>query len=182
MGAGDVVERGDGVMRTPAGRAPSQPGLSAWESVRSGRVMRPDLRVGVSASDRERPLVTGVNGPLMARSGDSGLAGASDRPLRPELAAPLGVWPSSSLFGVLAGGCQGLLLYLAAVLPPSSAPVLTADSGLASAVGHVAHGQADTAPSGSQGPQGNCRGMGIPKVGIRSYRWMRAALQIRPAA
>ena len=28
---------------------------------------RPDLRDGVSASDRERPLVTGVNGPLMAR-------------------------------------------------------------------------------------------------------------------
>ena len=27
----------------------------------------PDLRGGVSASDRERPLVTGVNGPLMAR-------------------------------------------------------------------------------------------------------------------
>jgi hypothetical protein len=30
-------------------------------------VMRPDLRGGVSASDRERPLVTGVNGTLMAR-------------------------------------------------------------------------------------------------------------------
>ena len=29
--------------------------------------MWPDLRFGVSASDRERPLVTGVNGPLMAR-------------------------------------------------------------------------------------------------------------------
>jgi len=26
-----------------------------------------DLRGGVSVSDRERPLVTGVNGPLMAR-------------------------------------------------------------------------------------------------------------------
>ncbi len=41
--------------------------LSAWESVPSGPVMPPDLRDGVSASSRERPLVTGVNGPLMAR-------------------------------------------------------------------------------------------------------------------
>jgi Phage integrase family len=44
-----------------------EPALSAWESVPSGPIMRPDLRCGVSASDRERPLVTGVNGPLMAR-------------------------------------------------------------------------------------------------------------------
>jgi hypothetical protein len=29
--------------------------------------MRPDLRDRVSANDRERPLFTGVNGPLMAR-------------------------------------------------------------------------------------------------------------------
>jgi hypothetical protein len=29
--------------------------------------MRPDLRRGLSVSDRERPLATGVNGPLMAR-------------------------------------------------------------------------------------------------------------------
>jgi hypothetical protein len=41
--------------------------LSAWESVPSGPVTCPDLQYGVSASDRERPLVTGVNGPLMAR-------------------------------------------------------------------------------------------------------------------
>ena len=41
--------------------------LSAWESVPSGPVTWPDLRVGVSASDRDGPLVTGVNGPLMAR-------------------------------------------------------------------------------------------------------------------
>jgi hypothetical protein len=39
----------------------------SWESVPSGPVMPSDLRDGVSASDRERPLVTGVNGPLMAR-------------------------------------------------------------------------------------------------------------------
>jgi hypothetical protein len=44
-----------------------EPALSAWESVPSGPVTCPDLRFGVSASDRERPLVTGVNGPLMAR-------------------------------------------------------------------------------------------------------------------
>ena len=44
-----------------------EPALSAWESVPSGPIMRPDLRGGVSASDRDRPLVTGVNGPLMAR-------------------------------------------------------------------------------------------------------------------
>ena len=42
-------------------------GLSAWESVPSGPVTCPDLRFGVSASDRERPFVTGVNGPLMAQ-------------------------------------------------------------------------------------------------------------------
>src|SRR5690242_63163 len=48
-------------------RAPAQSGLSAWEAVPSGPVTWPDLRGGVSASDRERPLVTGVNGPLMAR-------------------------------------------------------------------------------------------------------------------
>jgi hypothetical protein len=40
-----------------------EPALSAWESVLSGPVTWPDLRGGVSASDRERPLVTG----LMAR-------------------------------------------------------------------------------------------------------------------
>ena len=44
-----------------------EPALSAWEAVPSGPVTWPDLRGGVSASDRERPLVTGVNGPLMAR-------------------------------------------------------------------------------------------------------------------
>jgi len=44
-----------------------EPALSAWESVPSGPVTCPDLRGGVSASDREKPLVTGVNGPLMAR-------------------------------------------------------------------------------------------------------------------
>jgi hypothetical protein len=44
--------------------------LSAWESVPSGPVTCPDLRFGVPASDRERPLVTGVNGPLMARRFD----------------------------------------------------------------------------------------------------------------
>src|SRR5947207_527858 len=44
-----------------------EPALSAWESVPSGPVMWPDLQGGVSASDRERPLVAGVNGPLMAR-------------------------------------------------------------------------------------------------------------------
>ena len=44
-----------------------EPALSAWEAVPSGPVTWPDLRGGVSASDRERPLVTEVNGPLMAR-------------------------------------------------------------------------------------------------------------------
>jgi hypothetical protein len=44
-----------------------EPALSAWESVPSGPVTWPDLRIGLSAIDRERPLVTGVNGPLMAR-------------------------------------------------------------------------------------------------------------------
>jgi len=38
--------------------------LSAWESVPSGPVIGPDLRGGLSVSDRERPLFTGVNGGL----------------------------------------------------------------------------------------------------------------------
>ncbi len=38
--------------------------------------MTPDLRGGVSASDRERPLVTGVNGPLMAWRPSARLAGS----------------------------------------------------------------------------------------------------------
>jgi hypothetical protein len=44
-----------------------EPALSAWESVRLRPSTWPDLRVGVSASDRERPLVAGANGTLMAR-------------------------------------------------------------------------------------------------------------------
>ena len=42
-----------------------EPALSAWEAVPSGPVTWPDLRCGVSVSDRERPLVTGVNGPAI---------------------------------------------------------------------------------------------------------------------
>src|SRR6185312_4787717 len=48
-----------------------EPALSAWEAVLSGPVTWPDLQGGVSASDRARPLVSGVNGPLMAQ--DPGL-------------------------------------------------------------------------------------------------------------
>ena len=44
-----------------------EPALSAWEAVPSGPVTWPDLRDGVSASDGERPVFTGVNGTLMAR-------------------------------------------------------------------------------------------------------------------
>ena len=44
-----------------------EPALSAWESVPSRAAVRPDLGDGASASDRERPPLTGVNGPLMAR-------------------------------------------------------------------------------------------------------------------
>lgn len=44
---------------TQSGVTGIEPELSAWESVPSGPVMWPDLRDGVSASDRERPLVTG---------------------------------------------------------------------------------------------------------------------------
>jgi hypothetical protein len=35
--------------------------------VPSGPVTLPDLRGGVSVSDRDRPLITGANGTLMAR-------------------------------------------------------------------------------------------------------------------
>ena len=44
-----------------------EPALSAWESVPSGPVARPELRDRLRVSVREIPLVTGVNGPLMAR-------------------------------------------------------------------------------------------------------------------
>ena len=50
----------------------AEPRLSAWESAPSGPVTWPDLRIGLSASDRERPLVTGVHGPLMARQSSPG--------------------------------------------------------------------------------------------------------------
>jgi hypothetical protein len=44
-----------------------EPALSALEAVPSGHVTWPDLRDRLSGSDREGPLFTGVNGPLMAR-------------------------------------------------------------------------------------------------------------------
>ena len=73
---------------------------SAWEAVPSGPVTWPDLRGGLSASDRERPLFTGVNGTLMARSSVVWPA-LTDAP-----------WssPSSSIAAVLGPGppCQNL--------------------------------------------------------------------------
>ena len=69
-----------------------EPALSAWESVPSGPVRCPDLRDGLSASDRERPFVTGVNGPLMARGhGQFLLTG----PARLDLMPP-SCWAASS--------------------------------------------------------------------------------------
>src|SRR5438874_316223 len=44
-----------------------EPALSAWESVRYRPLMPSDLQDGLSVNVRERPLVTGVNGTLMAR-------------------------------------------------------------------------------------------------------------------
>jgi hypothetical protein len=44
-----------------------EPALSAWESVPSGVLMCPELRSWLSASDRDMPAFTGVNGTLMAR-------------------------------------------------------------------------------------------------------------------
>ena len=41
-----------------------EPALSAWESVQSGPSVWPDLRSGLSVSDRESPRYTLVNGPL----------------------------------------------------------------------------------------------------------------------
>ena len=67
-----------------------EPALSAWEAVPSGPVTWPDLRGGVSASDRERPLVTGVNGPLMARR----------TAVRPALMAAPWSSPSSSIAAI----------------------------------------------------------------------------------
>jgi hypothetical protein len=67
-----------------------EPALSAWEAVPSGPVTYPDLRREVSASDRERPLVTAANGPA-----DRGTACAEDRVLAPP--------PSSSIAAVPTG-------------------------------------------------------------------------------
>ena len=83
-----------------------EPALLAWESVPSGPVTWPDLRGGVSASDRERPLVTGVNGPLMARR----------TAVRPALIAVPGASPSSSIADV-----YGWLLCSYHRLPPGGA-------------------------------------------------------------
>jgi hypothetical protein len=44
-----------------------EPALSAWESTDFTRNMHRDQHFTGSASDRETPLITGVNGPLMAR-------------------------------------------------------------------------------------------------------------------
>jgi hypothetical protein len=44
-----------------------EPALSVLESVHSGPSIWPDLRSGLSVSDRESPRFTRVNGPLMAR-------------------------------------------------------------------------------------------------------------------
>jgi hypothetical protein len=74
-----------------------EPALSAWEAVPSGPVTWPDLRGGVSVSDRERPLVTGVNGPLMARRTavrPAPLAAPWSSPVLLDSCRPLGPWPS----------------------------------------------------------------------------------------
>ncbi len=47
---------------TPSVRGKLLPRTVSLGICTSGPVARPDLRVGVSASDRERPFVTGVNG------------------------------------------------------------------------------------------------------------------------
>jgi hypothetical protein len=44
-----------------------EPALSAWGSVHSGPSIWPELRRGLSVSDRVSPRFTRVNGPLMAR-------------------------------------------------------------------------------------------------------------------
>jgi hypothetical protein len=44
-----------------------EPALSAWESEPSGAFTRAELRNLLSASHREIPVLTGVNGTLMAR-------------------------------------------------------------------------------------------------------------------
>jgi hypothetical protein len=44
-----------------------EPALSAWESVRLQRFTWPDLRIRMSAGDRERPLITEANCTLIAR-------------------------------------------------------------------------------------------------------------------
>jgi hypothetical protein len=44
-----------------------EPALSAWESARSAPDTVPDQRRNSPVSDRETPLITGVNGTLMAR-------------------------------------------------------------------------------------------------------------------
>ncbi len=59
--------------------------MSAWESVRLRASTWPDLRVGVSASDRERPLVAVANCTLIARRSHG--CGSSPRWCREDPAA-----------------------------------------------------------------------------------------------
>ncbi len=72
--------------------------MTSLEGVWCTAVRVAELDALMFLSGRSWPLVTVVNGPLMAR-----------RPLRPELAAPLGLWPSFQL-AMCVSGRQGLRL------------------------------------------------------------------------
>jgi hypothetical protein len=88
-----------------------EPALSAWESVQSGPSIWPDLRNGLSVSDRESPRFTRVNGPLMARRHDHvkgrSSAKAGHNPSRHKIYVRLVLSP-------VAAACRWSLLLLSA--------------------------------------------------------------------
>jgi hypothetical protein len=90
--------------------------MTSLEAVWRTAVTAAELETLILLSSRGCPSVAATNGPLMAR-----------RPLRPELAALLGVWPSSQLARCAGGFSRAYVIHSLPVLLPalSACPVPT---------------------------------------------------------
>jgi hypothetical protein len=105
-----------------------EPALSAWESVPSRALTCPELRSRLSASDREIPVFTGVNGTLMARRSWPEPSRWSYRPSAFQ-AGHIPSWHKSSeryALWPVAAGCHRSLLLLSPLLSPAMRPRLAA--------------------------------------------------------
>jgi hypothetical protein len=103
-----------------------EPALSAWESVPSRALTCPELRSRLSASDREIPVFTGVNGTLMARRSWPEPSRWSYRPSAFQ-AGHIPSWHKSSeryALWPVAAGCHRSLLLLSPLLSPAMRPRL----------------------------------------------------------